>query len=95
MTASKLRIPISHSIFTYGAKLSSKYHDAWGTTFLNNSAFNQYSEAGLNEALMKKKKTTTHTTNKDKRMVKLSITKVREAQLGLDLNQFLGQTQTY
>ena len=38
MTASKLRIPISHSIFTYGAKLSSKYHDAWGTTFLNNSA---------------------------------------------------------
>ena len=44
---------------------------------------------------MKKKKTTTHTTNKDKKMVKLSITKVREAQLGLDLNQFLGQTQTY
>ena len=49
----------------------------------------------MNQALVKKKKTTTHTTNKDKKMVKLSITTVREAQLGLDLNQFLGQTQTY
>ena len=49
----------------------------------------------MNGALMKKKKTTTHATNKDKKMVKLSITKVREAQLGLDLDQFLGQTQTY
>ena len=36
----------------------------------------QVSVAGLNGALMKKKKTATHKTNKDKKMVQ---TKVREA----------------
>ena len=37
----------------------------------------QFSVAGLNGALIKKKKTATHKTNKDKKMVQLGITKVR------------------
>ena len=45
---------------------------------------------------MKKKKNNNNKHDKQRqKMVQLSITKVREAQLGLDLNQFLGQTQTY
>ena len=43
-----------------------------------------FSKAGLNGTLMKKKKQHTQQ-NTDKKMVQLSITKVRKSHLGLDL----------
>ena len=43
---------------------------------------------------MKKKKNNNNKHDKQRQKM-VQLTKVREAQLGLDLNQFLGQTQTY
>ena len=55
----------------------------------------QFSGAGLNGALTKKKQKTHTRQIKMKKLVQLSITKVREAHLGLDLKCLLGQTQIF